>query len=200
MCKMDGGSHFFVDELRKLRWCQKHFPKVAAEMAQPVDQKQGEEGEWSWRQPHTLRPAAWFFPASLSLKGGWGWTFIPPTSQRQYSGYLERNNTLLKVTQPGNGRPWCPGFTDSKISICSHMPGKARFGDPSSFSSRRCSSYRWAPSSHHRVPWGHFTATPKKNLQREFSASYALLPPDPVSDLLAGPSQLQPWGNVFGIT
>ena len=40
----------------------------------------------------------------------------------------------------------------------------------------------------------------KKILQRKFSASYTLLPPDPVSDPLAGPSQLQSWGNVFGIT
>ena len=120
----------------------------------PVISNEGEEGEWSWRRPHTLRPAAylWFFPTSLSLKGGWGWAFILPTSQRkQYSGYSERYNTLLKVTQPENGRLWSPGFTDSKITICSHIPGKARFGDPSSLSSRRCSSYGWVPSSHHGV-------------------------------------------------
>ena len=41
---------------------------------------------------------------------------------------------------------------------------------------------------------------PPKNLQRKFSAPYAMLPPDPVSDPLAGRSQLQSWGNVFGIT
>lgn len=43
---MDGGSHYFVNVLRKLERCRKHFPKIAAEISQPVDQKQGQEGAW----------------------------------------------------------------------------------------------------------------------------------------------------------
>lgn len=43
---MEGGSHYLVNVLRKLERGRKHFPEIAAETSQPVDQKQRQEGAW----------------------------------------------------------------------------------------------------------------------------------------------------------